>query len=109
MWAKRRIFSDKPGATCSYRTDLERQTKFVDINTFCPQAPEFMLAVLMIFPFHDFPFPLIIYLLTAAKRVMTILYLQETKQFYCASMHRVYPGGLAILFKPPATSLRGAC
>jgi len=68
-----------------------------------------MLAVVTIFPFHDFPFTLIIYLLTAAKGVMTILYLQETKQFYCACMHRVYPGGLAILFKPPATSLRGAC
>jgi len=30
------FFSDKPGATCSYRRDLERQTKFVDIDTFCP-------------------------------------------------------------------------
>jgi hypothetical protein len=68
-----------------------------------------MLAVAMILKFHDFPFPLITYLLTATKGVMMILYLQDTKQFYCACMLRVYPGGLAILFKPPATSLRGAC
>jgi hypothetical protein len=65
-------------------------------------------ATVAIFTLHDFRSSIIIYLLTAMKGVCDdplFTSHEETKQFYCACVLHIYPGGGTSCCKPPALSL----